>query len=203
MDLEKLLAEAHRLAEGSTPESESWGEVQRGLEAVVAEDAECVAAWQALGEMHLQAQEYPAAIDALERATGLRPDDCSLRSLLGQACVGAGDAHRAVEEFIECVREDPDHDPAPYAYLESAFRACDMQIGATWAEFRRLEVSRLTGQENSQALADAEDRRFQQALVKLPPEQQAAVRAELAKVAPGGQEQGKPSGCLSVLLGLR
>jgi len=69
-----------------------------------------------LGLCQLRSGRVPAAIESLQEAIGLVPDDAQLPHDLGRAYSAQGDWRAAAEAYIRAIELRPDH-AASYLYL--------------------------------------------------------------------------------------
>ncbi len=76
------------------------------------------------GQAQLSSRNAPAAIEALERARDLEPEQGSIREALGRAYFGARRFNEAEAEFTKLVDLDPVND---YAYF--GIGMCAMRTG--------------------------------------------------------------------------
>ena len=63
----------------------------------------------AVGDLHLEAQDFREAVYWLQQARNLAPSDLDNRSRLAFAQLGAGDVPGAIAAFEAILAEDPEH----------------------------------------------------------------------------------------------
>jgi Flp pilus assembly protein TadD len=77
------------------------------------------------GQERLSSRDAPGAIEALERARELEPEQGSIREALGRAYFGARRFHDAEAEFAKAVDLDPVNDYAHFGIGMCAMRCGD------------------------------------------------------------------------------
>ncbi len=67
------------------------------------------AGWIALGNALMDSRQFPAAIDAYQKALALDPDNVNVRVDMGTCYRGAGKPEKAIEEYRKAIKIDPRH----------------------------------------------------------------------------------------------
>lgn len=67
------------------------------------------AGWIALGNALMDTRQYPAAIDAYQKALALDPNNVDVRVDMGTCYRGAGKPEKAIEEYRKAIKINPRH----------------------------------------------------------------------------------------------
>ncbi len=105
---------------------------------VVAADPQDWSSWNNLGNSYSSVGNFPAAVEALDKAIGLAPDSQPIRVNLGNILLEGGDPGRAEVVLKEAAEHDRE-DPAPLLSLFTLYRqsgreddaAFDVMVAAT------------------------------------------------------------------------
>lgn len=79
------------------------------LKGVLKTDPNNLNAWIKLGDVSMDAGNYPQAIDAYTRALELKPDNLAVRVDLGSCLRYVGQQERAIAEYKKVLAVDPNH----------------------------------------------------------------------------------------------
>lgn len=110
------------------------------LEEVSTEYPDHIMIWKALGELKTKGNMEAGALEALRKATHLRPEDPRLHNLLGQALFHFGHVQESLVEFTAATQLDPTQVIASYNLARVRLELDDVE-GARQAFLQTLELN--------------------------------------------------------------
>ncbi len=124
---------------------ESVADAQKAFEKAVALDSSMVEAYTSLARIVSGAGEHQRAIELLQRAIELRPDDARAHFNLGVAFVNSGDYRRAAQAYERVIEINPTHTRA-HLYLSDIYAKLGRGAESKALERRARELTLAEGQ---------------------------------------------------------